>query len=77
MHVVPSLSYLTHMEHGIGPVAGDYLLLKGTRPFDLADGNDRREFATLLVGLSRYLASGEARVGSLKFLDAQEWSLRL
>ncbi|KAJ3178099.1 hypothetical protein HDU85_005622 [Gaertneriomyces sp. JEL0708] len=61
-----SLEYLHRVENSAGPDAGDYILLKATREYDLADCADRREFGRCIVGLIRYLQSGESFVGTLK-----------
>ncbi|KND01931.1 uncharacterized protein SPPG_02438 [Spizellomyces punctatus DAOM BR117] len=61
-----SSNYLKNLE-GTGLAAEDYMVLKKTKEFDLAKGEDRKKFAKCVTSLFRYLKSGHARMGVLDF----------
>ncbi|KAJ3279069.1 hypothetical protein HK104_001796 [Borealophlyctis nickersoniae] len=63
MHALIPEAYLRELEVGI---PNGHIVIKKTKEFDIADPQERLEFATEYDAVLRYLKSGESGVGQLK-----------
>ncbi|KAJ3186382.1 hypothetical protein HDU85_007822 [Gaertneriomyces sp. JEL0708] len=60
-----SPAYLDKVDRRQELEEGDFLAIKATEAHDMAIGEDRKIFTTIVVGLIKYLISGRARIGRL------------